>query len=43
MPEVPEAYLPKYKIIANIAPTEEEIKNNKRARSARLRVIERIR
>lgn len=41
LPIIPEEYKPKYKIIANIKPKEEEIKNNKRARSARLRVIER--
>ena len=43
LPILPEAYEPKYKIIANIAPTEEEIENNARSRSARLRVIERRR
>ena len=41
LPIIPEEYKPKYKVIANIVPTEEEIKRNKRARSARLRVIER--
>ena len=42
LPIIPEEYLPKYKIIANVKPTEEEVKDNKRSRSARLRVIERI-
>lgn len=42
LPIIPEEYKPKYKIIANIKPTEKEIKNNKRSRSARLRVIERV-
>lgn len=42
MPIIPEELLPKYKIIANIAPSEEEICANSRSRSARLRVIERI-
>lgn len=42
MPIIPEELLPKYKIIANIVPSEEEIEINNRARSARLRVIERI-
>ena len=42
LPIVPEEYRPKYKIIANISPRKEEIENNPRARSARLRVIERI-
>lgn len=41
LPIVPSEYEPKYKIIANITPTEEEIKENPRARSSRLRVIER--
>ena len=43
LPVVPKQYEPKYKIIANIKPSNNEIKNNKRARSARLRVLERIR
>ncbi len=42
MPVIPEAYLPNYKLIANIDPTEEEIEINNRARSAKLRVIEKI-
>ena len=42
LPVIPEEYKPNYKIIANIKPKEEEIKNNKRSRSARLRVIERV-
>lgn len=41
LPVIPEEYRPKFKVIANIKPTEKEIKNNPRARSARLRVIER--
>ena len=41
LPIIPLEYQPKYKVIANIAPSKEEIENNKRARSARLRVIER--
>lgn len=43
LPFVPEGYKPKYKVIANITPSREEIEENNRARSARLRVIERIR
>ena len=43
LPIIPEEYQPKFKIIANIKPTEKEIENNARARSAKLRVIERIR
>lgn len=41
LPIIPEEYKPKYKIVANIAPTNKEIENNPRCRSARLRVIER--
>ena len=41
LPVIPDEYKPKFKIIANITPTKEEIEKNKRARSARLRVIER--
>lgn len=42
LPLVPSAYEPKYKLIASIEPTKEEIKQNSRARSAKLRVIEKI-
>ena len=42
LPIIPEEYQPKYKIIANIKPTTEELEQNPRARSAKLRVIERI-
>lgn len=41
LPVIPDEYKPKYKIIVNLKPSEKEIENNKRARSARLRVIER--
>lgn len=43
LPIIPEEYQPKYKVIANIAPTNTEIDENIRSRSARLRVIERVR
>ena len=43
MPIIPEEMMPKYKVIANIKPSLEELANNNRARSARLRVIERVR
>ncbi len=43
LPIVPEEYLPKYKVIKTVLPTEEEIEQNPRARSAKLRVIERLR
>lgn len=42
LPIIPEEYQPKYKIIAAVAPSDEEINRNNRARSAKLRVIERI-
>lgn len=42
LPFIPEEYLPKYKVVANTIPSKEETQNNPRARSARLRVIERI-
>ncbi len=42
LPIIPDEYKPKYKIIANIVPSKEEVEKNKRARSARLRVIERV-
>ena len=44
MPNIPEEYLPDYKLVYRkaILPTEEELTNNKRSRSAKLRVIERI-
>ena len=42
LPVIPEEYLPNYKIVANIEPSNEEIEENSRSRSARLRVIERI-
>ena len=44
MPNIPEEYLPDFSLVVNkaISPTEEELENNPRARSAKLRVIERI-
>ena len=44
MPNIPEEYLPDYKLVYNkaISPSEEEVKNNPRARSSKLRVIEKI-
>ena len=44
MPNIPEEYLPDFNLVVNkaISPTEEELENNPRARSAKLRVIERI-
>ena len=42
LPVIPEEYRPKFKVIANIKPSDEEIEENARSRSARLRVIERV-
>ncbi len=42
LPFIPKKYLPKFKLIANITPSKEELEENNRARSSRLRVIERI-
>ena len=43
LPEIPEEYQPKFKIICDKLPSREELNENNRSRSARLRVIERIR
>ena len=44
LPFVPDEYMPKYRVVSKgIVPSEEELIENNRARSARLRVIERIR
>lgn len=42
LPIIPIEHLPKYKIIKTIEPTLKELDENNRARSAKLRVIERI-
>ena len=42
LPVIPEEYQPKYKVVATVVPTEKELSENKRARSAKLRVIPRI-
>ena len=43
LPFVPEEYMPKYKVVCKgITASSEELEENNRARSARLRVIERI-
>ena len=44
LPNIPSEYLPDFKLVYNkaIKPGDEELKNNPRARSSRLRVIERI-
>jgi len=43
MPVIPLEYQPKFKLIANITPSENELMDNNRSRSSRLRVIERVR
>jgi len=43
LPEIPEEYQPKFKIICDKLPSREELDENNRSRSARLRVIERVR
>ena len=43
LPVIPIEYQPKFKIIGNINPTKEELDLNNRSRSAKLRIIERVR
>ena len=42
LPVIPDEYLPNFKVIASIKPSLEELDYNPRSRSAKLRVIERI-
>lgn len=42
LPVIPDSLKPKYKIIKTVEPNKEEIQNNNRARSAKLRIIERV-
>lgn len=44
LPNIPDEFLPDFKLVCNkaIEPSKEELENNPRARSAKLRVIERI-
>ena len=44
LPNIPDEYLPNFKLINKnvIIPTDEELNNNNRSRSAKLRIIERI-
>jgi len=42
LPVIPDEYLPKYKVLKTIEPSKQELENNNRARSAKLRIIERI-
>ena len=43
LPIIPEELQPKYKVIGNIKPSKDELEENNRARSAKLRIIERVR
>lgn len=43
LPVIPENMMPKYKIIGSIKPSKNELEINNRARSAKLRIIERVR
>lgn len=43
LPIIPEEYEPKYKVYKSLTPSPLELENNSRARSARLRIIERRR
>lgn len=42
LPEIPDEYKPKIKIISRIYPSEKELKDNSRSKSSTLRVIERL-
>ena len=42
LPIIPDEYLPKYKALKTIDPSEDELEQNSRSRSAKLRIIERI-
>ena len=42
LPVIPDEYLPKYKVLKTIEPGKNELDENNRARSAKLRIIERI-
>ena len=44
LPNIPDEYLPDFKLVVNkaILPSEEELKQNARSRSAKLRVIEKV-
>ena len=42
LPNIPKEFKPKYKLIKKIKSSKEEVNNNNRARSAKLRVIKNI-
>ena len=43
LPVIPKEYLPKFRVVKIVNPSDNEVSINKRARSAKLRVIERVR
>jgi len=42
LPIIPKEYLPKFKVLKTIEPSKNELEENNRARSAKLRIIERV-
>ena len=42
LPIIPKEYLPKYKVLKTVEPSKNELEENNRARSAKLRIIERV-
>ena len=42
LPFIPKEYLPKFRLVTNITPSDKELEENNRSRSSRLRVLERI-
>ncbi len=42
LPVIPNIYQPKFRVVAMVKPSEEELNENNRSRSAKLRVIERV-
>lgn len=42
LPVIPDEYLPKFKVIKSVTPSKTELDDNNRARSAKLRIIERV-
>lgn len=42
LPNLPDEYRPKYKVINTIKPSKNEIEDNKRARSSKLRILEKL-
>ena len=43
LPVIPDEYLPEFKVVKTLEPKQKELDENNRARSAKLRVIERVR